>query len=43
MDRPYDIWKCLIEWQYAPDIVVPYNTNGKARCGKLKLIEVVRD
>jgi uncharacterized protein YjbI with pentapeptide repeats len=32
------IWKCLIEWIDLANVVVPYNTDGKARCGKLKLI-----
>jgi len=32
------IYKCLIKWENAVDIIVPYNTDGKARCGKLKLL-----
>ena len=41
IEKPYDIWKCMIEWRYAFDVVVPYNTDGKARCGTLKLLEIV--
>jgi len=37
----YDLWKCLIEWEDLSDIVVPYNTDGKARCSRLKLLEVI--
>jgi hypothetical protein len=25
------------------DVVIPYNTNGKARCGRLKLLEKLDD
>lgn len=32
-------WKCLIEWMDLVDVVVPYNTDGKARCARLKLLE----
>jgi hypothetical protein len=42
IDSPYVIWKCLIEWRYMADVVVPYNTDGKARCGTLKLLEVIK-
>jgi hypothetical protein len=36
-----ETWKCLIRWEWMPDVVVPYNTDGKARCGKMELIEKV--
>jgi hypothetical protein len=44
--RAYDghtgkLWKCLIRWAWAPSIVVPYNTDGKIRCSKVELLEVV--
>ena len=44
--RTYDahtgkLWKCLIRWAWAPAIVVPYNTDGKIRCSKVELLEVV--
>jgi len=35
------LWKCLILWEDGSDIVVPYNTDGKARCGRMQLLEVV--
>jgi len=43
IENPRVIWKCLIEWEYLLDVVVPYNTDGKARCGTLKLLEVVKE
>ena len=36
-----EIWKCLIEWDWLPGVVVPYNTDGKIRCERLRLLEVV--
>ena len=36
-----NIWKCLIRWEWAAGIVVPYNTDGKIRCERLELIEIV--
>lgn len=36
-----DLWKCRIRWEDLPDVVVPYNTDGKFRCGRLELIEKV--
>jgi hypothetical protein len=33
------LWKCLLRWEDLPDVCVPYNTDGKARCGRLQLIE----
>lgn len=35
------IWECLLHFEDAPDICVPYNTDGKARCGRLELIRIV--
>ena len=32
------VWECLIEWKDLPGVIVPYNTNGKARCERLTLI-----
>lgn len=34
-----EIWECLIEWKDACGICVPYNTDGKARCERLKLVK----
>lgn len=36
-----EIWKLLIRWEWACGIVVPYNTDGKIRCERAELIEVV--
>ena len=36
------MWKCLIHWEDLADVVVPYNTDGKARCARLQLIEEVK-
>jgi hypothetical protein len=40
--RNTDVWKCLIRWEWAAGIVVPYNSDGKIRCGKLQLLEIVK-
>lgn len=37
----YKIWKCRIDFDDAPGIVVPYFTTGKARCERLYLIEKI--
>ena len=34
-----DLWECLIEWKDLLGVVVPYNTDGKARCERLKLVK----
>jgi hypothetical protein len=36
-----DIWKCLIKWEWLPDVVVPYHTDGKIRAGRVQLLEVI--
>ena len=36
------IWKCLLTWEALADTVVPYNTNGKARCQSLQLLERIQ-
>lgn len=36
-----DIWKVLIRWEWACGIIVPYMTDGKIRCEKCELIEIV--
>jgi hypothetical protein len=33
------IWKCRIRWIDLSAVVVPYNTEGKARCERLELLE----
>jgi len=35
------VWRCLLAWSDLPDVVVPYNTDGKARCARLKLLEEI--
>lgn len=35
---PENLWLCRIRWEWLPEVIVPYNTDGKARCGKLELI-----
>jgi len=35
------IWECLIEWKDLVGVVVPYNTDGKFRCNRLRLIKKV--
>jgi len=37
------LWECLIKWEWAADITVPYNVNGTARCGKLQLIRCIKN
>jgi hypothetical protein len=37
------LWRCLIRWSDGPDVVVPYNTDGKARCERLTLLEIVKE
>ena len=32
------IWQCRIAFEDGPDIVVPYSTSGKARCGRIQLL-----
>jgi uncharacterized protein YjbI with pentapeptide repeats len=35
------LWRCRIRWIDLAGVVVPYNSDGKARCGRLELIEEV--
>ena len=37
-----DIWKVLIRWEWLAGVVVPYNTDGKIRCERVELLEVVK-
>ncbi len=32
------VWRCLIKWAWLPGVVIPWNTDGKARCSKLMLL-----
>jgi hypothetical protein len=36
-----DIWKVLIRWEWLCGVCVPYNTDGKIRCERVELLEVV--
>jgi hypothetical protein len=35
------LWKCLIPWAQVADVVVPFHTDGKARCRMLVLLNTV--
>ena len=37
--RQVTIWRCLIPWAWLPGVVIPWNTDGKARCCKLILLK----
>ena len=37
-----EIWRCRIRWIDLAGVIVPWNTNGKARCCKLELLEMVK-
>ena len=38
-----EIWKVLIRWEWLSGVVCPYNSNGKIRCERVELVEVVQD
>ena len=40
-DGPY--WRCRINWKDLLDTVIPYNTDGKGRCARLELLEIVEE
>lgn len=35
------IWKVLIEWPWLAGVCVPYNTDGKIRCERVRLLETL--
>ena len=37
-----DVWECLIKFEWLSGVVIPYATDGKARCEKLQLIKRVK-
>ncbi len=37
-----EIWRCLIRWEWLCGVCVPYNTDGKIRCERVELLEVVK-
>ena len=38
-----NIWKVLIRFEWLAGVCVPYHTNGKIRCERVELIEIVRE
>ena len=36
-----DIWRVLIRWAWLTGVIVPYMTDGKIRCERVELLEVV--
>ena len=40
-NRQLEIWLCRIHWLDLCDVVVPFMTDGKARCHRLELIKVI--
>ena len=37
-----NIWKVLIRWEWLCGVCVPYMTDGKIRCEKVELLEIVK-
>ena len=37
------IWKVLIRWEWLTGVCVPYNTDGKIRCERVELLEIVKE
>ncbi len=37
-----DIWKVLIRWEWLCGVCVPYMSDGKIRCERVELLEVVK-
>lgn len=42
-EYPGAIWKVLIRWEWLAGVVVPYNTNGKIRCERVELLEMLEE
>ena len=42
-DMSHDIWKVLIRFEWLAGVCVPYHTDGKIRCERVQLIEVVKE
>lgn len=38
-----EVWKVLIRWEWLPGVVVPYDTDGKIRCEKCELVDIVAE
>ena len=41
--KGHDIWKILIRFEWLAGVCVPYQTDGKIRCERVELIEVVEE
>lgn len=37
-----NVWKCLIRFEWLAGVIVPFNTDGKIRCERVELIEIVK-
>ena len=37
------IWKVLIRWEWLAGVCVPYDTDGKIRCERVELLEIVKE
>jgi len=35
------IWQCRIAWRDLPDVVVPFNSCGQFRAGRVRLLKIV--
>jgi len=40
-NKKIEVRRCIIKWSDLPGVIVPYNTDGKARCEKLKIGKVI--
>jgi len=38
----HEVWRVLVEVPDLASVIVPYHTNGKIRCGRVKLLERIR-
>ena len=36
------IWKCLVRFEWLAGVIVPFGTDGKIRCERVELIEIVK-
>ena len=40
---PGEIWKVLIRFEWLAGVCVPYHTDGKIRCERVELVEIVKE
>lgn len=40
-NRARRIWKVLIRWEWLPGVCVPYGSDGRIRCERVELLEIV--